>query len=37
LFDTGHFALEEDLDRIGLLIHEFLDRKVAANVCPIPR
>jgi pimeloyl-ACP methyl ester carboxylesterase len=31
LFDTGHFALEEDLDRIGPLIHEFLDRKVAAT------
>jgi len=23
LFDTGHFALEEDLDRIGSLIHDF--------------
>lgn len=23
LFDTGHFALEEDLDRIGSLIHGF--------------
>ena len=26
LLDTGHFALEEELDRIGSLIHEFLDR-----------
>jgi hypothetical protein len=25
LFDTGHFALEEDLDGIGPLIHDFLD------------
>ena len=26
LFDTGHFALEEEVDRIGSLMHEFLDR-----------
>ena len=26
LLDTGHFALEEDVDRIGSLMHEFLDR-----------
>ena len=26
LLDTGHFALEEEGDRIGSLIHEFLDR-----------
>jgi len=24
--DTGHFALEEEVDRIGSLIHEFLER-----------
>jgi len=28
LLDTGHFALEEEVDRIGLLMHEFLDRKM---------
>jgi pimeloyl-ACP methyl ester carboxylesterase len=26
LLDTGHFALEEELDRIGSLTHKFLDR-----------
>jgi pimeloyl-ACP methyl ester carboxylesterase len=26
--DTGHFALEEELDRIGSLMHEFLDRTI---------
>ncbi len=26
LLDTGHFALEEEVDRIGSLMHEFLDR-----------
>ena len=26
LFDTGHFALEEEVDRVGSLMHEFLDR-----------
>ena len=26
--DTGHFALEEELDRIGSLIHEFLSRTI---------
>ena len=25
LLDTGHFALEEEVDRIGSLMHEFLD------------
>jgi hypothetical protein len=24
LLDTGHFALEEEVDRIGLLMREFL-------------
>jgi len=28
LLDTGHFALEEEGDRIGSLMHEFLDRRV---------
>jgi hypothetical protein len=28
LLDTGHFALEEEVDRIGSLMHEFLDRKI---------
>ena len=28
LLDTGHFALEEDLDQIGALMCDFLDRKV---------
>jgi hypothetical protein len=28
LLDTGHFALEEEGDRIGSLIHEFLDRTI---------
>ena len=28
LLDTGHFALEEEGDRIGSLMHEFLDRTV---------
>jgi pimeloyl-ACP methyl ester carboxylesterase len=28
LFDTGHFALEEEGDRIGSLMHAFLDRTV---------
>jgi pimeloyl-ACP methyl ester carboxylesterase/quercetin dioxygenase-like cupin family protein len=26
LLDTGHFALEEEVNRIGSLMHEFLDR-----------
>ena len=26
IFDTGRFALEEEVDRIGSLIHEFLER-----------
>ncbi|HEV2270347.1 MAG TPA: alpha/beta hydrolase [Steroidobacteraceae bacterium] len=28
LLDTGHFALEEELERIGSLMHEFLDRTI---------
>jgi pimeloyl-ACP methyl ester carboxylesterase len=28
LLDTGHFALEEELDRIGSLMHEFLGRTI---------
>ena len=31
LFDTGHFALEEEVDRIGSLMHEFLDRTISKN------
>ena len=26
--DTGQFALEEEVDRIGSLMHEFLDRTI---------
>ena len=29
LLDTGHFALEEEVDRIGALMREFLDRSIA--------
>jgi pimeloyl-ACP methyl ester carboxylesterase len=36
LFDTGHFALEEEVDRIGSLMHEFLDRTInKRNKAPI--
>jgi hypothetical protein len=28
LLDTAHFALEEGVDRIGSLMHEFLDRTI---------
>jgi hypothetical protein len=28
LLDTGHFALEEEVDQIGSLMHDFLDRKI---------
>src|SRR6185437_9545106 len=28
LLDTGHFALEEEVDQIGSLMHEFLDRTI---------
>src|SRR5262249_16138810 len=28
LLDTGHFALEEEVDRIGSLMHDFFDRKI---------
>jgi pimeloyl-ACP methyl ester carboxylesterase len=31
ILDTGHFALEDKLDVIAPLIHDFLDRKVAAR------
>ena len=31
LLDTGHFALEEEVDRIGSLMHEFLDRTINNN------
>jgi pimeloyl-ACP methyl ester carboxylesterase/peroxiredoxin len=31
LFDTGHFALEEDLHPIAALIRDFLGRKVASG------
>ena len=31
LLDTGHFALEEEVDRIGSLMHEFLDRTITRN------
>jgi pimeloyl-ACP methyl ester carboxylesterase len=30
LLDTGHFALEDKLDVMAPLVHDFLDRKVAA-------
>src|ERR1700740_213104 len=33
LLDTGHFALEEEGDRIGSLMHDFLDRTIE-NLCP---
>jgi hypothetical protein len=28
LLDTGHFALEEEVDRMGLLKHKFLERTI---------
>ena len=31
LLDTGHFAFEEEVDRIGSLMHEFLDRTMNQN------
>ncbi len=31
LLDTGHFALEEEVDRIGSLMHEFLDQTINNN------
>jgi hypothetical protein len=31
LLDTGHFALEEEVDRIGSLMHEFLDRTIRSD------
>ena len=30
LLDTGHFALEDKLDEMAPLIHDFLDRKIKA-------
>jgi pimeloyl-ACP methyl ester carboxylesterase len=32
LLDTGHFALEEEVDRIGSLMHVFLDRCLPQRV-----
>jgi hypothetical protein len=32
LLDTGHFALEEEVDRIGSLMHEFLDRALSSDL-----
>lgn len=32
LLDTGHLALEEDLDQISALMCDFLDRKVPKNI-----
>ena len=32
LLDTGHFALEEEVDRIGSLMHEFLDRTLSSDL-----
>jgi len=31
LLDTGHFALEDKLELMAPMIHDFLDRKVARN------
>jgi pimeloyl-ACP methyl ester carboxylesterase len=31
ILDTGHFALEDKLDEMAPLIHDFLDRKVAKH------
>jgi pimeloyl-ACP methyl ester carboxylesterase len=31
LLDTGHFALEE-VDRIGSLMHEFIDRTISSGL-----
>jgi hypothetical protein len=31
LLDTGHFALEDKLNAMATLIHDFLDRKVARH------
>ena len=28
LLHTGHFALEEEVERIGSLVYEFLDRTI---------
>jgi hypothetical protein len=30
--DTAHFALEEEVDRIGSLMHEFLDRTIKQEI-----
>ena len=32
LLDTGHFALEEEVDRIGSLMHEFLERTLPSDL-----
>ena len=32
LLDTGHFALEEEVDRIASLMHEFLDRTLPSGL-----
>jgi len=32
LLNTGHFALEEEGDRIGALMHEFLDRTLRSDL-----
>ena len=32
LLDTGHFALEEEVDRIGSLMHAFLDRTLSSDL-----
>jgi pimeloyl-ACP methyl ester carboxylesterase len=34
LLDTGHFALEEEVDQIGSLMHEFLDRTLLMKAGP---
>jgi hypothetical protein len=35
LLDTGHFALEDELDRIGSLMHQFLDRTINKKIQPV--
>jgi pimeloyl-ACP methyl ester carboxylesterase len=34
LLDTGHFALEEEVDRIGSLMRGFLERTVDKKYVP---
>jgi hypothetical protein len=31
LLDTGHFALEDKLDVVAPMIHQFLDRSIASK------